>query len=94
MFIVARFHAKPGSEDALHATIQRVIQPTRQEPGCVYARFFRSLKDPGLFFIHSNWRTEADFEAHVAQPHTVEFINSWADILDQPADVVRATECD
>jgi hypothetical protein len=30
----------------------------------------------------------------VTLPHTVEFVNSWADILDQPAEVVRAAECD
>jgi quinol monooxygenase YgiN len=93
MFIVARFHARPGEEVALHDAIARVTGRTRAEPGCLFVRFFRSIRDDGLFFIHSGWRSEDDFEKHASLPHTVEFMNAWEPLLDQPADVVRTVEC-
>jgi quinol monooxygenase YgiN len=93
LYIIARFHAKPGKIDALRSAIAGVMERTRPEPGCLYARFFQSTSDAALFFIHSGWRHEADFDEHAKLPHVIDFINSWEQLLDQQADVVRTTEC-
>jgi hypothetical protein len=48
LFIFARFHARPGNEDAVAAALLDVIAPTREEPGCVSVHAFRATRDPRL----------------------------------------------
>jgi quinol monooxygenase YgiN len=87
LFVFARFHARPGNEDAVAATLRAVVAPTRQERGCVSINAFRSTRDPGLFYIHSRWRDEAAFEQHAALPHTVTFLERVQPLIDHPLDV-------
>jgi quinol monooxygenase YgiN len=89
LFVFARFHARPGNEDAVAATLRAVVAPTRQEPGCVSINAFRSTRDPGLFYIHSRGRDEAAFEQHAALPHTVTFLERVQPLIDHPLDVAR-----
>jgi quinol monooxygenase YgiN len=90
LFIFARFHARPGDESALAAVLVDVLAPTREEPGCLSIRAFRSIRDPRLFYIHSRWTDEAAFERHGSLPHTVRFVQRVEAVIDHPLDVTRA----
>jgi len=90
LFIFARFHARAGQEGALEEALRNVLGPTREEAGCVQIHAFRSTRDHGLFYIHSQWRNEAAFEIHAGLPHTVKFIEQVEPLIDHPLDVTRA----
>jgi quinol monooxygenase YgiN len=90
LFIFARFHARPGNEDAVAAALLDVLVPTREEPGCRGIQAFRSIRDPQLFYIHSRWKDEAAFDHHAGLPHTVRFIERVEPLIDHPLDVTRA----
>jgi quinol monooxygenase YgiN len=90
LFIFARFHAKEGLQDAVAASIQEVLGPTRQEPGCLAIDAFRATRDPRLFYIHSRWKDEAAFDHHAQLPHTVRFVDRIRTLIDHPLDVTRA----
>lgn len=94
MFLFARFHARPGSEAAVRQAIAAVLEPTRREPGCLYARFFVSKRDAALFFLHSGWRSEDDFELHTRLPHTVRFLDALPALLDREPEIHRSWECE
>ena len=89
LFVFARFHARPGSEEAVAATLRAVVAPTRQDPGCVSINVFRSTRDPGLFYIHSRWKDEAAFEHHAGLPHTTTFLERVQPLIDHPLDITR-----
>jgi quinol monooxygenase YgiN len=89
LFVFARFHARPGSEAAVAATLRAVVAPTRQEPGCVSINVFRSTRDPGLFYIQSRWKDETAFETHASLPHTVTFLERVQPLIDHPLDITR-----
>ncbi len=89
LFIFARFHARPGSEDAVAETILAGLSPTRAEPGCVSSNAFRSTRDRQLFFIHSVCKDEAAFEIHAEMPHTVRFLERIEQLIDHPLNVKR-----
>src|SRR3954451_19198497 len=74
LFIFARFHARPGNEDAVAAAIAEVIPQSAAEAGCSSIRAFRSTRDARLFYIHSRWVDEAAFELHAEMSHTVRFL--------------------
>ena len=90
LYIFARFHARPGQEEAVAAAVRTVVVPTRAEPGCLAIYACRSTRDPRLFFIHSRWADEAAFEHHATLPHTVAFVERVAALIDHALDVTRA----
>jgi quinol monooxygenase YgiN len=90
LFIFARFHARPGTEAALGEAVRDVLGPTREEPGCLSIHAFRSVRDPGLFYVHSRWKDEAAFDHHAGLPHTVRFVARVEPLIDHPLDVTRS----
>jgi len=90
LHILARFHACPGQERAVEASIREVSLPTRAEAGCLDYQAFRSTRDPALFFIHTRWTDETAFELHAALPHTVRFLATVEPLIDHALDVTRA----
>ena len=89
LFIFARFHAKEGLQKEVAATIQEVLSPTRQEPGCVSINAFCASQNPRLFYIHSRWKDEAAFDHHAQLPHTVRFVERVQPFIDHPLEVTR-----
>jgi quinol monooxygenase YgiN len=90
LFIFARFHARPGNESAVAEALCDVLAPSRAEPGCLSIHAFRSTRDPQLFYIHSQWTSEAAFDTHAGLPHTVRFIERVEPLIDHPLEVTRA----
>lgn len=89
LFTFARFRARAGQEHAVEQLILEGQDGTRKEPGCLSTHVFRSIRDPGLFYIHARWRNEAAFETHAGLPHTVRFIERVEPLIDHPLDVTR-----
>jgi quinol monooxygenase YgiN len=82
-----RFHARPGTAEALEAAIREVGGPSRSDTGCLSWQAFRSVRVPGEFHIHSTWTDRAAFERHAALPHTVRFLAAVTASIDHPLDV-------
>lgn len=89
LFIFVRFHARANREDAVERALREVSGPTREEPGCLGYQLFRSIRDPGLFYVHSRWKDEAAFETHAELPHTVRFLEHVAPLVDHPVEAAR-----
>ncbi len=90
LFVFARFHARPGQEEAVAEALRDVLAPSREEEGCLGLHTFRSVRDPGLFYIHSRWTNEAAFDLHARMPHTVRFVERVEPLIDHPLEVTRA----
>ena len=86
---IVRFHAKEGQEDAVADVMREASQPVRAEPGCVFIGYYRSTRDPRLYYIHSRWKDEAAFEVHAELPHTVRFIARMEPLIDHELKVER-----
>jgi quinol monooxygenase YgiN len=89
VFFFARFHASPGNERAVADALLDVLEPSREEPGCLSMHAFRSIHNPRLFYIHSRWKDEAVFEIHARLPHTVRFIERVEPLIDHSLDMSR-----
>jgi quinol monooxygenase YgiN len=89
---IVRFHAKDGHEAAVAEAMRVCSAAVRAEPGCIFIGYFRSTRDPRLFFIHSRWKDEAAFEVHAELPHTVLFLERMGSLLDHDLKVDRTVE--
>ena len=92
MHFLIRFEPAPGKEEAFRAELLRVVEPSREEPGCVHIHVLESLGEPFRFGIHSEWVNEAAFERHVQLPHTVRFLAAAKELLTHPIEGLRSRE--
>ncbi len=67
--VLARWVAKPGNQEAVAAAIERLIEPSRREPGCLQYLPNRSLADDRVFVLYEEYVDEAAYEAHVESEH-------------------------
>lgn len=86
---IVRFHAREGQEEAIAAAMRDAAADVRAEPGCLGIEYFRSTRDPRLFYIHSRWRDEAAFQVHAELPHTLRFIERVEAAMDHELQVGR-----
>jgi quinol monooxygenase YgiN len=86
---IGRFHAKEGCEEALQDAIKEAWAPARDEPGCVSIHWYRGVKNPRLFFVHSVWKSNEAFDIHADLPHTERFIEKAEALIEHPLDVTR-----
>ena len=48
-FLVVALRAKPGKEEQLKRDLRAVVEPSRQEPGCLRYELFEDRSDSSLF---------------------------------------------
>ena len=68
---VARIRAIPGGEEAVREALRAMVAPTREEEGCIDYRLHVVNDAPNLFYFVALWRSEADLDVHLAEPHIV-----------------------
>src|SRR5215472_14972036 len=84
-----RFEPKPGKRAQLADELTRLLEPTRGEPGCTRIHLYEAIRDPSVFYFHSEWTDEAAFDAHTQTPHMVRFLSLIDDLITHPLKAVR-----
>jgi quinol monooxygenase YgiN len=90
LYIFAPFHARAGQELGVERALHSVHEATEKEPDCLAHRICRSVRDSALLYVHSIWTSEAAFEQHAAQSHTVRFVEQVEPLIDHAMEVTRA----
>ena len=62
--VIAFMRAKPGAEEELGRRLMELVEPSRQETGCLNYDLHRSNTDPAVWVMYENWRSRADLETH------------------------------
>lgn len=70
---VAIFVAKPGEEAKLEALLQTLVEPTRQEPGCLQYDLHVDIKEPRRFVFIERWESEEALAGHGKTAHIAYF---------------------
>jgi quinol monooxygenase YgiN len=64
----------PGEIDRLRPAMRKAIEGARGEEGCESYSYAVDLLDPDLLRISERWRDRAALDAHMKEPHLLEFI--------------------
>jgi quinol monooxygenase YgiN len=83
----AFFRARPNLSKALGACLLELVSPTRSEAGCLRYEIYRSNDDPDAWFVYEDWRSQADFEAHMQTPYVKAFMNSVPELCEEDVEV-------
>jgi quinol monooxygenase YgiN len=80
--IVANIRARAGHEDAVHAELQKLVEPTRQEQGCIQYDLHRDNDDPARFLFFENWETRDLWQTHIASDHLARYGEATEDMIE------------
>lgn len=71
--IVANIRAQAGNEDLVRAELQKLVEPTRQEQGCIQYDLHLNDENPAHFLFFENWETRDLWQAHMGSAHLAAF---------------------
>jgi quinol monooxygenase YgiN len=87
--VVARLRARPGQETELRHQLQRLVNPTREEAGCITYELSESKSEPGLFLFYEVWKSDADLDLHFETSHMKAIGKILPDLLVEPMDLSK-----
>lgn len=90
--VLARLVVKEDKIEAAQSLLQSLIEPTRQEQGCIEYRLHQDNENPRKFFFYENWENKASLDAHLSSPHLKAFFEAEKDLFAEPIDLTLASE--
>ena len=72
--ITADIIAKPGSEALVRAELQKLIEPTRAEDGCIRYDMHADEERRDRFFFYETWADREQWERHMSAPHITTYL--------------------
>jgi quinol monooxygenase YgiN len=84
---VAFFRAKRETVEELGSRLLALVESTRSEPGCSRYDIYQSSNDPQDWFIHEDWRSPADFDAHMQAPYISAFMPLVPDLCERDVEI-------
>lgn len=67
--VVARVVALPDKIEALKAVLMGLVEPTRQEAGCIEYDLLQNQADPTDFTFVETWESLEHLQTHLASVH-------------------------
>jgi quinol monooxygenase YgiN len=67
--ITAILKGKPGIENQLYEALQQVVQPSRNDSGCIKYQLHKSVDEEGVFVFYEVWRDEESLKKHIESDH-------------------------
>jgi quinol monooxygenase YgiN len=71
--IVASIRAQPGREELVEAELLKLVEPTRNEDGCLQYDLHTDHETPGHFLFYENWENRDLWQAHMNSSHLAAF---------------------
>lgn len=72
--ILAQITAKPGKEALVEAELNKLIDITRAEKGCINYDLHKDNENPGYFVFYENWESRELWQTHMNAPHLAAYM--------------------
>ncbi|WP_373534389.1 putative quinol monooxygenase [Microcoleus sp.] len=87
--VVARLVAFPDKVAELKSLLLSIIEPTRQEEGCIKYELLQNQADPTDFTFVEEWESAALLEVHLASTHLQAAVQKLDGLAVAPPDIRR-----
>jgi len=71
--ILAQVTAAPGKEDLVRTELEKLVEVTRAEEGCVQYDLHQDNAAPGFFVFYETWESRDLWQAHMKAPHLADY---------------------
>jgi len=82
IIVVAHFKATPGKEAALLELLRGLVEPTRNEAGCIRYELNQEIENPAAFTFAEKFSDREAFEAHSKSPYIKSFRERSAGLIE------------
>ena len=72
--IVANVQAKTDKIELVKAELQKLIEITRSEEGCIQYDLHQDNEDPAHFMFYENWESRELWQNHMNAPHIAAYL--------------------
>jgi len=72
--IVANIKAKPDQIALVKAELQKLIDITRAEAGCINYDLHQDNDNPAHFMFYENWESRELWQTHMNAPHLAAYV--------------------
>jgi len=90
--IMARITARPGCAAQLFSVLQALLEPSREEAGCLGYDLFQNEDNPQEFVTVEQWRDQAAADAHLATRHVQQALALAGSLLAEAPHIDRFRE--
>ncbi len=89
--VVARLIAFPNKVEEAKALLLGLLEPTRQEPGCLRYDLLQNQADPTDFTFVEEWESPEALDNHLASEHIQVAIQGVPELIAVGPDIRRYT---
>ncbi|MBV9385698.1 MAG: antibiotic biosynthesis monooxygenase [Chroococcidiopsidaceae cyanobacterium CP_BM_ER_R8_30] len=89
--VVARFVALPEKAETLKAVLLELVEPTRQEAGCLKYELFQNQSEPTDFTFVEEWASNDALDTHLESAHIKALSNQLDGLIAAEPDICRYT---
>ena len=87
--VLARVSAKADRVQQVRAVLMGLVDPTRNEPGCLSYQLLQNRSDPKDFVFVEDWESAAAEQAHFSTAHLKDALVKLAGHLTAEPDIRR-----
>jgi quinol monooxygenase YgiN len=87
--VVARVVANPDSVDQVRSILSDVVEPTRNESGCISYELLQNRTDPTDFTFVEEWASDAAIDAHLTTKHIGDALTKLPGLVSAEPDIRR-----
>lgn len=86
--MVVKFIVKEEKINLVKKALIDILEPTRNEEGCLLYELHQDLNDPSIFMFYEVWQTVDHWKAHDKQPH----IETFRKIIDGALEKIEVNQ--
>jgi quinol monooxygenase YgiN len=80
--VIATLIGKPGFSEKLKSILISLVEPTRQEEGCIQYELLQNQEVPEEFTFYEIWETQEHLNSHLASKHLQKTFSEFKSLLE------------
>ena len=80
LLIVGTIRLPAAKLDRARPVMQRMVEASRAEAGCLDYCYAQDIGDPGLIHVRELWTDRTALDAHFDSAHLAEWRSRWSDL--------------
>ena len=81
--VVAKIVVKNDSIESVKSEMLKLIDPTRNEDGCIEYNLHQDNENPAVFIFYETWKSSACLENHMNTDHFKSFVTAVGNVVEE-----------
>jgi quinol monooxygenase YgiN len=88
--IICEVRGKPEHRDEVARLLLALVEPARDEEGCLYYDLYQQGDEPDVFYIIDGWKSDDAVAAHAVHPNVPKIVDQLLSLLAAPLKITNS----